>query len=272
MPWASKPHVRILGLVEHPNIGEDFVVTRCVERSTKANIVWTFVSSDSSRASPDSWVNWRTEVAHEVHMAAEARIMRPIALVRATGLLQMLPTDPVHEATAEASDRSVVPEVGLNQEIRGQSYALIALMGDPEAYKAREALLTNLGTTYLEAIQAFTGLDDPKDAEETFYMWSPDKRDEALSTLRPAVDDTRRRLGLIISRPIVAFFDVSEDPEALQAKAAELAKWPELLHADVAVVRLYSWIALDKTYGSKHVTRGPLGQEFFEALRKSQAL
>lgn len=272
VPYASKPYVRILGLVDRPDVDPEFVLTRCVERSSKGNIVWTSISTDASRGSPDSWVHWRAEVAAEVHMAAETRVMRPIAMVRATGLLQMFGDSDAGSAPGAAArpESRIVPEISHDKEIRGQAYALIAIMGDAETYKAKEALLTDLGTMYLDAIQAFTGLDSPKDAEEHFYMWSPDKREEALNTLKPAVTDTRNRLNILVSRPLVAFFDVSEDPEALQRKAADLAAWPELLHADIAVVRLYSWIALDKTYGSKHVTRSPMGQEFFDAMRKSQ--
>lgn len=279
IPYASRPYIRILGLATaaHASVGPagpplpTDAPVRLVDRSTKDRVAWTSVSASLEHQSPEPWTSWRRAVSHEVLEAAQSRTMRSVAKARASGLLSMWPLamDAPEGPCAGPAPR-IVSEVSRDGELRGQTWAAIAIIGDPEAAQARDEILETLGRQYFEALKSFTGQETDETAEEHFFLWTPDKRDTFMETLQGPTRDAHLALRTIIVRPCVAVFDVSEDPDDLARRIADLASVPELLHADIAVVRLYSWLAVDRTYGSKHVARNPAAQELFDAMRRAE--
>lgn len=270
VPYASKPYIRILGLGTAPSSDYEAPV-RLVERSTKQRITWTSVSSDLDHKSADAWNSWRSAISAEVHEAAQSRTMRSVTKARAAGLLQMFPLAADAPVMPEGGSMAkVISDIGRDAEVRGQTWASIGIIGDPAAAAEKEHIMEGLGTAYFEALKSFTGQPTNEAAEEHFFLWTQDKRENLFETLMGPTQDAHLRLRAIQMKPCVAVFDVSDDPDDLAARAKDLASVPELLHADIAIVRLYTWLALDRTYGSKHTARNPAAQPVFDAMRRAE--
>lgn len=235
----------------------------------------------------EAWNLWRREQSQDVLDAAANKTRRSEAQVIATHFLNdcetikkeaIEATEPAKpEEHAEPAIERVsitkipkVKEVSTSHELRGQSWALIAILGDAHYEQEKQRLLNDLGTFYLSS---FKHNDD--DVQSLHYTEAL-KQAEALQQQEAfdlKVAETHTHIKALREEPLVAFFAASESAEDLVKQADDLSKRPELLHADLAVVRMYSWLTLKTIKNPKihHKARDPKAEEFFERLRASSA-
>lgn len=289
---ASGPCVRILGLnLSRPeatelSTGHD-IETRVWHMSSEDSIFWRPITNTNLSTTNDfeeslkneydsvpkrlsDWNAYRSAVTQEVLDAAKNHVMRPVLQVRAMFLLAEQERS---SGNLEASEVTKVPQVSRASELRGQSWALIGIVGDASYETSRADILDRLGLQYFEYLKTIGPADASNDDLEAHFMLSgPQGHEDMLEALKHDILKTRNSLQEISKEPMVAFFDVSEDPEALQAKSQSLvAKVPSLLHADLAVVRMYSWIKLDyKAKTAKaHTSRDPKANDFYKSMAQA---
>lgn len=233
-----------------------------------------------------SWNSLRESIDAEVSKAAQDKIMRSVQQVRAEALLAMLrdleqcdsitdahaadagPSD--GKATVEDPKTKFVPKLSRDMETVGQTWALIAIMGDAEYTKKKSDILDAIGSSYFEFLKESTGLDDENEAEA---KWTLDTNNSLDIFLRNLVKPLSLALTDLKEEPLVSFFDSSDDADALNKKAEILSKAHELRHADIAIVRMYTWLNLRTAQSHRiaHKTRGDntSAAEFFAAMRSS---
>ncbi len=228
------------------------------------------------------WNKLRDSIDAEVTKAAQDKVMRSVNQVRAEALLAMLrglPEVPkVPAAVAETGpvahikfdDAKFVPKLSRDMETVGQTWALIAILGDSAYSTKKSEILDAIGSAYFEFLKESTGLDDENEAEARWHSETTNSLEPFLQKLvRPMAD----ALCDLTEEPLVAFFDSSDDAEALNKKAEQLSKAPELKHADIAIVRMYTWLNLRmaQSHRIEHKTRGSNASaaEFFAAMRSA---
>lgn len=181
-----------------------------------------------------------------------------------------------------AGDESVgVKELDRQSEVRGQTWAMIGIVGDAVYETAKACVLEALGAAYFERLQAITGIEDLEAAERAFYG-SDESAESApnghegsgakLNQMADLVDEARAKLNCLTpEEPMVAFFAADDDPSALTQKAAILAKAPNMKHVDLAVVRMYAWLELATVNSANvhHESRTKEANDFFKSFRTS---
>lgn len=206
------------------------------------------------------WILWRESVSSEVLLAAHERRMRDVSEIRATKLLCDYAS--IGQNLESPKPYGVVPAVKRDDEVRGQTWAIVGICGDADYERSKHALLQSLGSKYIEKLQEATGLSDSNlDVLEASLTEPIDLH---------FVEPFASALRLLTPEPLVAFFEAGEDPEALAKRADLFASAPEMKHADIAVIRLYEWIRLDRV--SRRATRSnrdTRAREFFETVRNA---
>jgi len=245
---------------------------------------------DSIKGRVDNWNALRESIDAEVTKAAQDKIMRSVNQVRAEALLTMLKdlesetaaagTGPAAETAAGTGpaagtglapepSQKFVPKLSRDMETVGQTWALIAIMGDAEYSKKKSEILDAIGSAYFEFLKNSTGLTDDNEAEARWHSESNSMEPFLIKLVKPMAD----ALSNIREEPLVAFFDSSDDADSLNKKAEALSKAPELKHADIAIVRMYTWLNLRtaQSHRIEHKTRGnnTSAAEFFAAMRSS---
>lgn len=225
------------------------------------------------------WNKLRDSIDAEVTKAAQDKVMRSVNQVRAEALLAMLrglpevpesETGPVAMPEVKFDDAKFVPKLSRDMETVGQTWALIAILGDSVYSTKKSEILDAIGSSYFEFLKESTGLDDENEAEARWHSESTNSLEPFLQKLVMPMADALRDLT---EEPLVAFFDSSDDAEALNKKAEQLSKAPELKHADIAIVRMYTWLNLRmaQSHRIEHKTRGSNASaaEFFAAMRSA---
>ena len=215
----------------------------------------------------EDWKTWRESVSREVLDAARDRRMRDVLPIRATKLLADYDaTVAASAAMVSQSVQKLVPKLTRDDEIRGQTWAIIAICGDALYERQRQEILEALGRQYISELRLRTKLETEDLDELEAALSNSDALD--LAFVKNFKDD----LDALSPEPLVAFFEASDDPEALTKRADLYATSHELKHADVAVVRLYEWIRLDRRPNrATHSNRDPKAHEFFQTLRTAEA-
>ena len=245
---------------------------------TTLNLAAHAGSSDAAKAALQSeyasiegriraWTAMRDQESLDVATAAETRSLRPTEELLALNALatavpvadsapvadtngpRVGPVGPLEKAyaaaqSAQLAQRSVdggavgapVPAplkmpprataLPRDAELRGQLWALVAILGDATAETSKRDIRRTLGAS-LPIDGTLSDADRVKAAE------------------------AQAALDLIVEEPLVAFLETSDDPEALEKKAADAAEAHEFKHADLVVVRLYEWIKLAHVRDSK---------------------
>jgi hypothetical protein len=232
------------------------------------------IEYDSIRTRVNSWNKLRDDIDAEVSRAAQERILRSVNQVRAEALLMMLKAREPCEAGDNHETRkemtTFVPRLSRDMETVGQTWALIAIMGDSEYYNKKSQILDSIGRAYFAFIKEATQKDDDNEAEAA---WHSDEKNSLDIFLTGIVQPLADALGQLSQEPLVALFEASDDPDALNKKAELLSKARELKHADIAIVRMYSWLNLRtaQSHRIQHKTRGnnATAAEFFTAMRAS---
>ena len=319
---ASSPFLRINGLnltlQDAQARDSNQVETRVWPMSTESNMQWRTVSSKnlfglSAEAATealqseysaigkrlDDWNVWRAQKSMEVMEASKNFfIRRPYHQLFAENLLQKAreqssqTMDKVHGIVDVEAQTRIVPEFNRQEEIRGQTWALIAIAGDAHFESTREALLDELGATYFKsmAIKLGVSLQSTSD-EHSLDMYKPvdiNGRDPLLQDLvnKKVLDLNitdffqeyielamvcQQKIDALIREPLIAFFGTSEDANDLVEMSEKLSKSPALLNADLAVVRMYSWIKLSSCSSNKikHTSKDPRAESFFKSMRET---
>ena len=299
---ASGPHVRLLGLSLNAHEAETVmakhstVETRMIPMSKAPRsaadtdrpleIHWRTVGCTEYTSVADyhadlettthrlsEWTKYREAAETDVVSAARDHRQRPVYTVRAEGLLSML--DVERPGFLEPSSAKNVPNLSRADEIVGQTWAILAIVGDASYELAKQMALEALGRKFFALMCTTTGLTDESDAEAKWYGLDETIREPLMKTfLDTHVTATRDILKNLTEEPMVAMFKASEDPDDLNKTAETLAGHPDMKHADVAVVRMYAWLALRtaKSHRVKHVCKGSAAaKDFFEAMRSAMA-
>lgn len=224
----------------------------------------------------NTWTSWRDKITEEVNSAARNHIMRPVNQIRAHFLLSLQPLltpeplpEPLLEKQKALKEPLVVSGVARNDEIRGQTWALIGICGDALYEESKHELLEALGSSYFQYIQSIHPTASVEEAERLFMESGQQGQTDLYNAIGEDIETTRKKLMELSKEPMVAFFDVSDDPETLEtASASIIAKNSNLKHIDLAIVRLYSWIRLDYVpkKPKSHTYRDPKANSFYQNL------
>ena len=240
-----------------------------------------------------SWNAWRESIDESVNAAARDKIMRPVYQVRAEYLLDYYyTTRPDSAPTA-----GVMSTTKLDRDLETSDlWCLVALMGSADYAKRKSEILDGLGEAYYAMLKENAALkrglggeagategaaDAAREADATDNGPEADERlwfeEPNLEMMNHFLDDivapVAEAIRLLPEEPLVSFFEASDDADGLNEKAAWLSKAPELKHADIAVVRMYTWLNLraHRNLKLKHVPRGTndTANNFFSAMRAS---
>jgi len=231
----------------------------------------------------DQWNNYREKLSKDVFEASQSKIRRPYHQLFAERLLEKNVTVETTNETTNAeskddSEKAKVPELVRDNEVRGQTWAVIAIVGDAEYEIRREAILDALGLNYfkecigvLKAKSQYNFLSsDPSDPNVQDYINTKiDFDDQCIKTeVNLLILKAKKDLQALKKEPLVSFFAASEDASELLKKSEDLAKLECLKHADIAVVRMYSWLSLSSSSSAKsRSARDPRAQDFFTKMR-----
>lgn len=242
------------------------------------------------------WIDWRKRVHADVDLAAHEHKMRPIDGVRATWLLSRpvfntqapgpgaAPTAAPTTTAASGLDSAKVAQtaepteeprktvdVRHDQERRGQAWALVAIFGDAKYAEAKDTCLEQLGLDWANFLRAHYCIETFEEAEKTFLDLPEADQDALFDYFRHDVGVCKKALTELSEEPLVAFLRASDDPESLDALAADLEGHEVLRHADLCVVRMYEWLVLDYKYSHnvKHTVRNKKAAEFMSNLHKA---
>lgn len=236
---------------------------------------------DSIERRTTEWNAWRESIDQSVNDAARLKVMRPVYQVRAEYLLDYYFT--TWPAQTPVSGVMSTTKIDRNLETTGHTWCLVAIMGSAAYEKRKSEILEGLGEAYYAMLKESASASGPSveapneasdEANERLWFEKPN---EALMTqfLENIVAPVAEALRQLPEEPLVAFFQASDDPDALNEKASWLSKAPELKHADIAVVRMYSWLNMRSTKNMKlkHISRGTNAQanDFFSAMRAAMS-
>jgi hypothetical protein len=254
--WASSPHVRIDKITGH---GEEY--TTSLELSTPENIIW-------SGKGADEWNKMREKEIQITMNAMESVSKRSVKALRAVALIHSLGFTPVVEHKAYAK----IPDISRDQEIRGQSWAIMAIIGDPDYENARRKCLDDLGTEFFEMIKNHTNGQADNTDEDALQLIFENlrERDELLKSFNEKNTVlTKHDIDALPQHPQIAIFGFGDDPDVLKERASKLSQLHDLKHANIAVVRMYSWLKLNfvDSHKIEHTSRLPIANSFFKAMR-----
>lgn len=231
----------------------------------------------------DQWNNYREKLSKDVFEASQSKIRRPYHQLFAERLLEKNVTVETTNETTNAesrddSEKAKVPELVRENEVRGQTWAVIAIVGDAEYEIKREAILDALGLNYFkECIKVLetnndynfssTNVSDPN--VQDYINTKIDFEDKIIQAqVDSLILDAKKALDALRKEPLVSFFAASEDASELLKKSEDLAKLECLKHADIAVVRMYSWLSLSSSTSARsRSARDPRAQDFFTKMR-----
>jgi len=228
------------------------------------------------------WIDWRTTISKEVYDAAKEHVLRPVETCRAENILHEL-HDTSIEMNTQASKTvetstltsNFVPSIAKDLEIRDQDYMILCIMGDARYEREKELVLKELGTKYFSLCRDIVpeGTNLTNDRVEAAVYASEELQAQMRLRLQPFVDHAQHQLDALIQEPMVAFFDTNFKEEPLEEKIVKYAEHGDFFHYDLAIVRMYQWLRLDKGLSIKnvkHVARNEEARSFFEAMRKAQ--
>jgi hypothetical protein len=213
------------------------------------------------------WNFYRAQKEVDVVQARSKR--RTVHQIHAEHLLYSNKMPKVEQTTTVAS-------IKRDEELRGQNWALIAIIGDANAEALKENIINKLGLSYMNHLRLHIGIDIdiemPENQDALLFAFNnldAEKQEQIKANFSDDVYSAHRDLDSIVCEPLVAFFASAEKPEDLEKKSDELSKLESLKNADIAIVRMYSWLNLSKvnTVKAKHVARDPRANEFFSSMR-----
>ena len=252
--WASAPHVRIDKISSEPGN---------LEVSSTDKIVW-------SKGSIAEWTVMRESEIADAAAAVHSNIKRSVKSLRAVALL-----DSLNVPKAPRPEYKKVPEITRDEEVRGQSWAIVAIVGDPVYEIQKRKILDELGSHFFDLIRDMApGQTDQHDEDSLQYLFENLHDKDSITTLcnEMYTKTAAEALQNLIQEPQIAIFGFGEDPEALKDKAKVLSECPGLVHASIAVVRMYSWLNLNYVDSHKieHTSRLPIADSFFKAMRQAK--
>lgn len=290
---SKKPHLRLLGLnltmAEARQIEKSqSIETRIWEMSNLSENYWRSISNlnfagldlqkiesmllEEYNTFDTRVANWNTfRYQKEVEVLDAKLKRRAIHQIHAENLLHGISMPPKIEQTSSA-----ITNVKRDEELRGQNWALIAIIGDAKAETQKEDIINKLGLCYMNYLNVCLELkldyEVPINQDTLLYslfQLDAEKQQKIKDDFNCEVIKAYNDLDAIVYEPLVAFFGCAEKPEDLEQKSDVLSKLDSLKNADIAIVRMYSWLNLSKvnTVKAKHVARDPRANEFFSNMR-----
>jgi hypothetical protein len=269
-----EPSLRILGF------GTDTVDAEITEMSYDKP-EWFNVgqplSSDEIQTKVSKWNQHRENISNDVLNAMTNRELRNRRVVIFERILALYETGSKNENAqrfAGASIFNVVKPVLRNDEHRGQSWAIIAIIGDPEREESRTLAISKLADTYFDFMRKSVDLENGIDSDDSVVSSYFLKDDQDVLDNQFIGENTSDFFSILMMRnePMVSFFGFSDDPDALVVKSSKLAEHADLKHADIAVVSMYSWLFLEswkKSKGIKRTSRDSKADAFFKTMREA---
>lgn len=250
--WASKPHVRITKINDIPG---------GLQLSSKEEAHW-------SSGNIDEWTSMRENEISIAMNAMHFGVKRSVKSLRAASLLHSIADVPVQKPNYEK-----VPDITRDEEIRGQSWAIIGLVGDAKYEIERRKILDELGSQFFEMIRSSTvgSTDYDEDALQLIFEHLQE-RESLLADFNEAyTKSAKQELDYLIQEPQIAVFAFGEDPDKLKEKAKDLSEEAKYKHVNIAVVRMYSWLNLTFVDNNniEHTSRLSIADPFFKAMRQS---
>lgn len=311
---ATGPCLRILAnnltlnaamdFVQKPSLRSTETRTWPMSKASKyeVNIKWRSISSvnllelsDAERATVldkeygtfeqriRDWTALREQMCKDVFEASQSKHRRPYHQLIAERLLDFFgskvgPKSAKETASDSAESNYNVFELLPSDEVRGQTWAIIAIMGDARYETEREKILDALGLQYFEQSKELLlsrneyncellDVNDPK--VQDYINSKVDFEDSYIQHFAKDIAiEAKQNLDKLIKEPLVAFLGSSDDASELLKQTNEMSQHESLKHADIAVVRMYSWLKLSSITMSKNrIARDPKAQDFFSKLR-----
>ena len=221
-----------------------------------------------------NWNAYRNEKYNSVMQAKHER--RGVQQIYAENLLASN-AKAIGQTNGQTTGQTI--EVKRDEEIRGQNWALIAIMGDSTYEIAKESYMNELGLDFfcylnecLELkIDCFTQPSNQDIILQAFNSLDAEVQETLKTNFEFKIMECQNKIQSLINEPLVAFFGVAERPEDLEKQSDELSKLDSLKNSDIAIVRMYSWLNLSKANSvkAKHTSRDPRANEFFNTMRST---
>lgn len=258
----------------------------------------------------EEWVAWRNQQISSTLEAARSQIKRSASQVRATALLSTARSDTsilTHVLNSvRQGPKNEVPTLSRSQELRGQSWAILGIVGDASYEIKKSEILNDIGRRYFQEMHSAICAAEPaklelgsakleppnaKPSDDKLERECPPEMDPFLVENEDTIEYWFFKLNLSLPQsfltwieykkaelenlsiePMIAIFDASEDPESLVKKSEILAQNIALKHVSLAVVRMYSWLKTDALENS-NISRSPRdasSASFFKAMQEAQ--
>jgi len=182
---------------------------------------------------------------------------------------------PFRDYATRNPERSATTIVTSSPEIVGQKYMLIGIVGDAKYRRQKQQFLHELGALYFQELERFRTSETDTIFDLERQMYADNHQELIFTVLKPHVERISDAIHALSEEPMIAFFDVSEEPQDLITKSKEYARRSELKHVDLAVVRMSVWLRLDlgpMLNSVTHESRSTKGRDFFEILRQSSTV
>ena len=281
---AKEPSIRIEGFVPE-GVRTDGHMTGKMSLSEP---IWHNIGNENDNVDTvQKFSNWQKHRETISNALNEAMATRTIRNRRVVLVERVLALENSVSASAAAEDNiqktenlKIVPNISRNDERRGQSWAIIAIVGDPDYEKNRDVLISKLAdeyVNYMETCTASNASDFPTDSfdKDNIIVSSYFGRDDLESLdsfFAYSKRDDIKAIKMLPNEPMVAFYGFSEDADALVERSGKLAALDSLKHADIAVVSMYSWLYLESWKRSKFIkrtSRDPKSEQFFKTMREA---
>jgi hypothetical protein len=233
------------------------------------------------------WISWRSEEIKTTLEAAHLQLKRSAAQVRAATLLSTIRPKTtimshILESVSRSETRSEVQQISRTQELRGQSWAILGIIGDASYEKKKIAIMNEIGRRYFKEMHMVMMQQDNHDEikdldpnlienedliEHAFY-----KQNLTLPlAFLTWIESQKAEIDNLIMEPMIAIFEASEDADSLVKKSEAMCQNNDLKHVSIAVVRMYSWLKMDSLENSKisRSSRDPLSASFFKAMQNA---
>jgi len=269
---AMEPSVRILGFgKECPGFTDPFLS----KPLSVDEPIWTNVGSQNVDVNEkfEKWNAYREQISSDLHVAMTSKQLRNRRIVIFERILAIFET--IYNKTLDA--KNVVKPISRQDELRGQSWAIIAFVGDADRDISRTLLIESMANEYFNFMCTKVSSDSAAhDVSDDYVVSAYFLKEDNVHLDNLFISENYNDMSSILSlknEPMIALYGFSDDAEGLVEKSTKLAELPSLKHADIAVVAMYSWLFLEswkKSKSIKRTSRDPKADAFFKKMREAQ--
>lgn len=275
---SSEPAIRLLGSETTDTNSKD------IQLSSTDNIYWISISNDTSEVGQkiDKWNSHREGICEELYSAMNGQYNRNRRIVLFERIMSKYESEKIvvkpEANNANQLDQKYVPKIERNQELRGQSWAIIGIIGDASYEKSKSFIMERLANMYiehmcttLEILDVPTNLSPEEDSLIVAYFEN-DNIDTHDKLFLKSIESDLVDISFLHNEPLVSVWAISDDPDSLNEKSKKISEVASMKHADVAVVSMYSWLFLEswKKFKVRRTSKDPRAQNFFKIMRDNQ--